>query len=90
MHRSRDVEQSGNCHGALKELRECQVAVCEPEDCEWGEWNFWSSCSKSCGSGVQRRHREVKTVARRPNIETLNLSYTELLRRAFKSFKNEI
>lgn len=26
-----------------------------------GDWNFWSSCSKSCGSGVHRRHREVMT-----------------------------
>lgn len=64
MDRQREVLEGGNCDAALKELRECQVSVCQPEDCEWGDWTFWSSCTKSCGSGVQRRHREVATAPR--------------------------
>lgn len=64
MDRTREVTQGGNCEAPLKELRDCQVAVCQPEDCTWGDWTFWSSCTKSCGSGVHRRHREVKTAPR--------------------------
>ena len=28
-----------------------------PEDCVWGPWSTWSSCSKTCGSGTNIRSR---------------------------------
>ncbi|CAJ1460247.1 unnamed protein product, partial [Effrenium voratum] len=63
-YRTREVVSSGNCETVLKEARDCMVAVCKPEDCAWGDWTFWSSCSKSCGGGVHRRHRIVATAPR--------------------------
>ncbi|XP_072010680.1 SCO-spondin-like isoform X3 [Engystomops pustulosus] len=36
--------------------------VCSSErcdvDCEWSQWSAWSSCSVSCGSGVQTAQRQ--------------------------------
>ena len=32
-----------------------------PVNCQWGGWNQFSLCSKSCGSGTQTRNRS-KTV----------------------------
>ena len=33
-----------------------------PEDCVWGPWKTWSSCSKTCGGGTKTRSR-TKTKA---------------------------
>ena len=30
-------------------------------DCVWGTWGTWTTCSKSCGSGVQVRTKDVDT-----------------------------
>jgi hypothetical protein len=30
----------------------------EPEDCVWGHWSTWSSCSKLCGVGTNTRSRK--------------------------------
>ena len=30
-------------------------------DCRWSSWGIWSSCSSSCGNGVQSR---IRTIAR--------------------------
>ena len=32
-------------------------------DCEWTDFGEWTSCSKSCGEGVQIRVRSVSTEA---------------------------
>eukprot|EP00930_Biecheleria_cincta_P096731 TRINITY_DN88536_c0_g1_i1.p1 TRINITY_DN88536_c0_g1~~TRINITY_DN88536_c0_g1_i1.p1 ORF type:complete len:1777 (+),score=234.93 TRINITY_DN88536_c0_g1_i1:51-5333(+) len=62
--RDRTVKSGGNCAQVLKEVQGCKVADCVPQDCVWGEWVFWSTCSKTCGSGVKRRHRAVAMAPR--------------------------
>jgi hypothetical protein len=37
----------------------------KPVDCKWKPFSGWSSCSKSCESGVQIRERAIDTLARR-------------------------
>ena len=32
-------------------------------DCKWGEFDGWSWCSKTCGSGIEIRSRSIVTVA---------------------------
>ena len=29
-------------------------------DCEWDEFNAWSTCSQTCGGGEQARTRSIK------------------------------
>lgn len=64
--RTREVAQEakngGNgCEGGISEIMPCQAkGVCQKQDCLWGEWDRWSDCSSSCGSGTQNHNRYVK------------------------------
>ena len=53
----REAENGGApCAGDAIETESCNTQMC-PVDCEWGIYGVWSSCSKSCGSGVKSRSR---------------------------------
>ena len=32
-------------------------------NCQWSSWGRWSSCSKTCGNGVQQKKRTISTKA---------------------------
>ena len=36
----------------------------ETEDCVWGDWSTWSSCSKLCGMGTNTRIRKKIEIER--------------------------
>uniref|UniRef100_A0A667Z3Z1 Adhesion G protein-coupled receptor B1 n=1 Tax=Myripristis murdjan TaxID=586833 RepID=A0A667Z3Z1_9TELE len=44
------------CHGNSRETANCFLKEC-PVDGRWQPWSSWASCSKSCGGGIQQRHR---------------------------------
>nr|XP_020442052.1 adhesion G protein-coupled receptor B2-like [Monopterus albus] len=44
------------CKGPHQETKECTNPSCSGEG-NWGSWNHWSLCSKTCDSGWQRRFR---------------------------------
>ncbi|GAA6076680.1 adhesion G protein-coupled receptor B2 isoform X1, partial [Tachysurus ichikawai] len=44
------------CKGPHSETRECTNQDCDGGG-NWGAWNQWSLCSKTCDSGWQRRFR---------------------------------
>jgi len=52
-----------DCIGNSTEEEVCNPDGC-PVDCEWGEWQGWSNCSKECGGGIQTNQRKVKQHAK--------------------------
>jgi hypothetical protein len=56
--RERIIERRGaNCPHTL-DVTACNEQVC-PVDCEVADWEAWSPCSHSCGSGVETRRRAI-------------------------------
>uniref|UniRef100_A0A3Q2NWY4 Adhesion G protein-coupled receptor B2 n=1 Tax=Fundulus heteroclitus TaxID=8078 RepID=A0A3Q2NWY4_FUNHE len=51
---SPSVHGWAECKGPHQESRECTNPSCTGN---WGSWNHWSLCSKTCDSGWQRRYR---------------------------------
>eukprot|EP00416_Gambierdiscus_australes_P025281 CAMPEP_0171058888 /NCGR_PEP_ID=MMETSP0766_2-20121228/2807_1 /TAXON_ID=439317 /ORGANISM="Gambierdiscus australes, Strain CAWD 149" /LENGTH=844 /DNA_ID=CAMNT_0011514241 /DNA_START=13 /DNA_END=2548 /DNA_ORIENTATION=- len=47
------------CSLELSQLSACSNEPCPMDDCAWGEWAEWSSCSNSCGGGQQSRLRSI-------------------------------
>eukprot|EP00928_Gymnodinium_smaydae_P045194 TRINITY_DN30156_c0_g2_i1.p1 TRINITY_DN30156_c0_g2~~TRINITY_DN30156_c0_g2_i1.p1 ORF type:complete len:1295 (+),score=233.08 TRINITY_DN30156_c0_g2_i1:148-4032(+) len=48
------------CDGPLEEAAACNTVSCQrctPQDCVWGDWEEWGSCTKCAGQ--KRRHRSV-------------------------------
>jgi len=46
------------CSGQLTQVSACQAKPC-PVDCLTGDWDGWSRCTASCGTGFQQRSRKV-------------------------------
>ena len=44
---------------ALRQTRNCNPAPC-PRDCAVTSFTAWDACDRSCGGGLQRRHRAVQ------------------------------
>ncbi|XP_067361279.1 adhesion G protein-coupled receptor B2 isoform X7 [Channa argus] len=53
---SASVHGWAECKGPHQESRECTNPSCNGGG-NWGSWNHWSLCSKTCDSGWQRRFR---------------------------------
>ncbi|XP_039876227.1 adhesion G protein-coupled receptor B2 isoform X13 [Simochromis diagramma] len=53
---SPSVHGWAECKGPHQESRECTNPSCSGGG-NWGSWNHWSLCSKTCDSGWQRRIR---------------------------------
>eukprot|EP00933_Yihiella_yeosuensis_P057696 TRINITY_DN5769_c1_g2_i1.p1 TRINITY_DN5769_c1_g2~~TRINITY_DN5769_c1_g2_i1.p1 ORF type:complete len:1326 (+),score=179.83 TRINITY_DN5769_c1_g2_i1:153-4130(+) len=61
------------CVGSKSQTMQCGQHSC-PVDCELADWDDWSSCSISCGSGYATRKREVKVSAQYGGKECSNTS----------------
>lgn len=48
------------CEAALEQVEHCVEQQCTKTDCQWGEWDRWSACTKSCGGGIKRRNRHIR------------------------------
>uniref|UniRef100_A0A671TVE7 Adhesion G protein-coupled receptor B2 n=1 Tax=Sparus aurata TaxID=8175 RepID=A0A671TVE7_SPAAU len=53
---SSSVHGWAECKGPHQESRDCANPSCSGGG-NWGSWNHWSLCSKTCDSGWQRRFR---------------------------------
>ncbi|XP_015227036.1 PREDICTED: adhesion G protein-coupled receptor B2-like isoform X1 [Cyprinodon variegatus] len=53
---SPSVHGWAECKGPHQESKECTNPSCSGGG-NWGSWNHWSLCSKTCDSGWQRRYR---------------------------------
>merc|ERR1712046_571905 len=49
----------GACEQSLKQTKKCNMQPCVKRPCLMGQWELFSDCSKSCGSGTQSRTRRV-------------------------------
>merc|ERR1712055_890498 len=45
-----------DCQGSSSEEQTCNVQAC-PVDGVWSSWSAWSTCTASCGGGVEARTR---------------------------------
>jgi len=52
----------GKMCAASTNTKKCNAQAC-PIDCVLGQFSAWSTCSKSCGSGSQKRRRSVRRAA---------------------------
>eukprot|EP00397_Hematodinium_sp_SG-2012_P001492 GEMP01001495.1.p1 GENE.GEMP01001495.1~~GEMP01001495.1.p1 ORF type:complete len:1042 (+),score=197.84 GEMP01001495.1:242-3367(+) len=53
------------CTAELTKLQACNAETCsDVTDCLWNEWQSWSACSRTCGSGEKSRSRLIKIAPR--------------------------
>jgi len=56
------MKYGGKPCSATSQTSSCNNQACE-KDCELSQWTLWSSCSKDCDGGTQKRQKFVKQVA---------------------------
>ena len=63
-HRGQAVSPAfgGKPCGAVEDTQDCNAIPC-PVDCVTTDWSDWTACSMTCGPGIQRRLRVVRTQA---------------------------
>ncbi|CAE7381014.1 thsd7aa [Symbiodinium sp. CCMP2456] len=49
------------CFSPLAQNRLCHGRSCAA-DCDWGAWQQWSGCSKTCGGGLMKRSRTLRSI----------------------------
>jgi len=52
------MQYDGKPCGETSEAKQCNVAACE-KNCVLAEWTRWTSCSKDCDGGSQKRQRFI-------------------------------
>ncbi|XP_052788645.1 scavenger receptor cysteine-rich domain superfamily protein-like [Mya arenaria] len=62
-----------HCFGESRDDKICVLMSCT--DGAWSTWRSWSTCSASCGGGVQRRHRYCNNPA--PSVMGHNCAGTD-------------
>ena len=58
----KQAENGGKVCPSLTESRTCNTQSCSV-DCEVSDWSEWSTCSATCGGGIQTRSRTIKKQA---------------------------
>merc|ERR1719352_2081285 len=58
----RAMKYGGKPCGSTSETKACNNQACE-KDCELTTWTKWSTCSKDCDGGTQKRQKFVKKIA---------------------------
>jgi len=58
-----EAQHGGNCSDLDSELKPCANLPECPADCNWGDWDEWSTCSATCGPGLKRRLRNRTSYA---------------------------
>jgi len=53
------MKYGGTPCGKTSQTEACNAQACE-KDCELSEWTLWSTCSKDCDGGTQKREKFVK------------------------------
>merc|ERR1719426_309683 len=52
------MKYGGTPCGKTSQTKACNAQACE-KDCELSEWTLWSTCSKDCDGGTQKREKFV-------------------------------
>jgi hypothetical protein len=58
------------CPATTLEFRQCQSTPCPAQCDDPAGWRGWSSCTRSCGTGVRVRHRHPPTQAPTPDTNS--------------------
>jgi len=56
------MRYDGKPCSATSETKSCNDQACE-KDCDLGDWTAWTTCSKDCDGGTQKRQKFVKNPA---------------------------